>query len=118
MEKITFQHEFRPDLPNVYGTLDYREFRDTLIKMDEILIKSGLEGQIVTKALSHYIRVHGLNANNFYNSKNAGFEYKKYRHALRCNIARHLTGESYRIFSLRLADSQLFQWFTGISVFG
>lgn len=37
---------------------------------------------------------------------------------MRCNIARHLTGESYRLFSIRLADSTLFQWFTGISAFG
>jgi hypothetical protein len=37
---------------------------------------------------------------------------------LRCNIALHLTGESYRQFSIRLADSELFQWFTSISAFG
>ena len=29
-----------------------------------------------------------------------------------------MTGESYRLFSIRLADSTLFQWFTGISAFG
>lgn len=54
----------------------------------------------------------------FYNNKNASFLYKKLKHALRCNIARHLTGESYRLFSIRLADSTLLQWFTGISAFG
>jgi len=33
------------------------------------------------------------------------------RKALRCNIARVLTGDSYRDFSNRLAQSYLFQWF-------
>ena len=28
MEIIAFQQEFRPALPNVYGTYDYRIFRD------------------------------------------------------------------------------------------
>jgi hypothetical protein len=115
---VSFQQELRPDLPNVYGTSDYREFRETLTKIDAILTKSDLEHQIVTKALAQYVCDHQLNANLFYSSKNATFQYKKIRHALRCNIARHLTGESYRLFSIRLADSQLFQWFTGISAFG
>ena len=38
-------------------------------------------------------------------------------YALRCNIARHLTGLSFRDFSIRLADSTLLQWFTGINFF-
>lgn len=118
MRTVPFQHEFRPDFPNVYGTFDYREFRDTLIKIDEILVKSGLEHQIVSKALAQYVSEHDLDANEFYNTKFATSHYKKIRHALRCNIARHLTGESYRLFSLRLADSQLFQWFTEINAFG
>lgn len=53
-----------------------------------------------------------------FTSKRAVFHYKKIKHALRCNIARHLTGESYRLFSIRLADSELFHWFTGINAFG
>ena len=32
MNNISLQLELRPEIPNVYGTLDYREFRDTLIK--------------------------------------------------------------------------------------
>jgi hypothetical protein len=118
MNNISFQLEFRPEVPNVYGTLDYREFRDTLIKIDEILIKSDLEHKLVTGALSQYVTNKGLSAIKFYNCKEAAFHYKKLKHALRCNIARHLTGESYRQFSIRLADSELFQWFTSISAFG
>ena len=118
MNTISFQLELRPELPNVYGTLDYREFRDTLTKIDEILTKSGLEHRLVTEALNQYVATNNRNAIKFYNSKEAVFHYKKLKHALRCNIARHLTGESYRQFSIRLADSELFQWFTSISAFG
>ena len=118
MKNVSYQHEFRPDIPNVYGTFDYWEFRETLIKIDEILTKSGLEDQIVTKAVAQYVNDHKLDADVFYNSKNSAFQYKKIRHALRCNIARHLVGEPYRLFSFRLADSQLFQWFMGINAFG
>ena len=54
----------------------------------------------------------------FCSSKAGILHYKIFRHALRCNIARHLTGESYRLFSIRLSDSALFQWFTNIGDFG
>ena len=118
MNNIALQLELRPELPNVYGTLDYREFRDTLTKTDEVLVKSGLEHKLVTEALRQYVADNKPNAIRFYNSKEVTFHYKKLKHALRCNIARHLTGESYRHFSIRLADSELFQWFTSISAFG
>ena len=118
MNKIPLQLDLRPAIPNVYGTLDYREFRETLLKIDEILTKSGLEHKLVSEALDQCLAKNQLDPFSFHNSKRASFHYKKLKHALRCNIARHLTGESYRLFSIRLADSELFQWFTGISAFG
>jgi len=114
MEIVALQQEFRPALPNVYGTVDYREFRDTLIKIDELLTKTDLEHDLVSKALSQFVESRSLDQALFFQSKASGLHYKKLKHALRCNIARHLTGESYRLFSIRLADSTLFQWFTGI----
>ncbi|HBC71428.1 MAG TPA: hypothetical protein DEG23_03825 [Coxiellaceae bacterium] len=68
--------------------------------------------------MCQYVTNNQLDNKKFYNSKDAAFHYKKLKHALLCNIARHLTGESYRHFSIRLADSELFQWFTSISAFG
>ena len=107
MQIVPFQLEFRPELPNIYGTIDYRTFRETLIKIDEILVKSGLENNLISKVLEQQPQVKP--------GKQADLAYKHSRHALRCNIARHLTGESYRLFSVRLADSTLFQWFTHIN---
>jgi hypothetical protein len=118
MNTVPFQLEFRPEIPNVYGTLDYREFRETLIKIDEILVQSGLEQELVTNALNKYAAQNQVNRFKFFNSNQVTFHYKKLRHALRCNIARHLAGESYRLFSIRMADSSLFQWFTSISAVG
>lgn len=118
MNTVPFQLELRPELPNVYGTLDYEEFRATLIKIEELLTKSSLESQLVTAALEQYVVTNNIDSSKFYNSGRVLFHHKKLRHALRCNIARHLTGESYRIFSIRLADSALFQWFTNINDFG
>ena len=106
MNTVSFQLELRPEIPNVYGTLDYREFRETLIKIDEILVQSGLEHELVTNALNQYVLKNQINCVKFFNSKQASFHYKKLRHALRCNIARHLTGESYRLFSIRMAPLQ------------
>ena len=94
----------RPKLPNVYGTLDYHAFRDTLIKIDEIL-KSGLEHDFVTQALAEHVKEQNLDPIAFCASKTMDRHYKKFRHAFRCNIARHLVGESYRLFSIRLQEA-------------
>jgi len=118
MNTLTLQLDLRPALPNVYGTSDYREFRETLFKIDEILTKSDFEHNLLKEALEQYVVENNINTTEFYNSKKAALHYKKLKHALRCNIARHLTAESYRQFSIRLADSELFQWFTSISAFG
>jgi len=121
MHNVPFQYELRPEIPheipNVYGSSDYRQFRDTLVKIDEILTKSGFEHQLVSQSLEKYVAENQLEPSPFFNSKKATFHYKNFRHALRCNIARHLTGESYRLFAIRLADSALFQWFTNINMF-
>ena len=103
MEIIASQLELRPALPNVYGALDYRIFRDTLVKMDEILIKSGLEHNLIMQTLNQEIEEQKLNGTPLHEGKEIDSSYKKLKHALRCNIGRHLTGESYRLFSMRLA---------------
>lgn len=117
MNRIPLQLDLSPEVPNVYGASDYLEFRETLIKINDILIKSGFEHKLITEALEQYLIKNEINPSRFYYSKQAAFHYKKFKHALRCNIASHLTGESYRLFSIRLADSELFQWFTGINAF-
>ena len=51
-------------------------------------------------------------------TRQKSFHYRKLKHALRCNIARYLSGASYRSFSITLADSdELLRWFTNIHAF-
>jgi len=117
MNTLAFQHELRPDIPNVYGTLDYRIFRETLIKIDEVLTQSGLEHDLILPVLAQREEAGSKDISEL-SAKQYHYQYNLLRHALRCNIARHLTSESYRSFSIRLADSTLFQWFTSISALG
>lgn len=113
---IAFETELRPALPNVYGASDYREFRDQLSQMDHLLRHTGVEDTLLACALERWEKA----------STQEGVEVtlaQRQRHrrmlhyALRCDVAIHLTGESFRAFSIRLADSSLLQWFTGISPF-
>jgi hypothetical protein len=118
MRNLPLQLELRPELPNIYGHADYREFRDTLVKIDEILYKSGLEDQLVDQALQKWCEKHNKGGVEDLGYKEATFHWQNLKYALRCNIARGLTGESFRVFGVRLADSELLQWFTSINAFG
>jgi len=118
MKIIAFQSELRPELPNVYATLDYHTFRDVLVKIDELLTKTGLEHNLISHALAEPFEKSAADEASLLDANKGSTQYKTLKHALRCNIARHLTGESYRLMSVRLADSTLFQWFTHISDFG
>jgi len=114
MKNVPLQLEFSPALPNIFGHKDYNEFRDTLVKIDEILTIGGLEDRLVDEALERWLTNHNKDE-KFRNSKAIVYHWKNLRYALRCNIARHLTGEAVRPFGIRLTDSTLFQWFTGIN---
>jgi hypothetical protein len=113
---ISYQPELRPALPNVYAASDYREFRDQLSTIDELLVKSGLESSLIEGALQRWEK-DMLKDKREVSAAQRQRQYRISHYALRCNIARHLVGESYRAFSIRLGDSNLLQWFTGISAF-
>jgi hypothetical protein len=114
MKIIAFQTELRPELPNIYGVKDYREFRDILIKMDEVLQASGMEHELINKQLAVLSQDQ---VSQLHDGKGEQYQYSLHRYALRCCIGRHLFGDSYRQFSLRLNDSTLLQWFTGVNEF-
>lgn len=120
MEIVPYQPELSPALPVVVGNVDYAEFKRTLQRIDEILIRGGIEEGFVRVRLEQYERQSEQYARQVKESKRAlsGKEranlQKHAMRALRCNIARELTGESSRGFSKRLADSPLLQWFCRI----
>ena len=102
---IPEQIEFSPALPVVIGNTDYQEFERRLIRIDEILKISGIEGSFIKKQLGKYF---------FQKGKGQKSIQPMLRRALRCNLARWFTEKEYRVFSTRLADSRLLQWFCGI----
>lgn len=107
---IPFQTPLPQVLPTIEGNVDYREFRDQLMRIDQLLIGSGVETQLIQADLEGWMgRRKKLSAR-------AQQTRQLHSHrALRCNIARLLLGEDYRGFAARLADSPLLQRFCSIS---
>lgn len=105
---IPEQIELRPELPQVIGNTDYQEFEKRLIRIDEILEISGIEREFINRQLGKY------QFKKIQKGKGQKYLQKMLRLALRCNLARWFTEKEYRVFSIRLADSRLLQWFCGI----
>ena len=110
---IAIQAEFRPDIPNVYGAVDYREFREVLSRMDEAL-NAGLAEELVQQWLEKW----ESDREGVVSPGRLALMWRYAHYALRCNVARHLMGLPFRDFSIRLADSELLQWFCSINIFG
>jgi hypothetical protein len=103
---FTYQPALRPALPLVYGPVDYREHRALFEQIDGILTASGIEQEFIDIALAE----RQIDAAAFSAKSLERFAIKSVL-ALRCNIARMLTGLDHREFCVRLADSALLQWF-------
>ena len=117
METISYQEELSPALPTVVGNVDYQEFRGTLLRIDEILRRSGAERRFIDERIAAYRKTAEENGPKA-EAVRPGELAEAGRQAsqvLRCNIARELLGESTRGFSARLADSPLLQRFCGIA---
>ena len=112
---LPIQQALQPQLPTIEGNVDYHQLRDQLFRIDELLINSGLEDQFITKSLEEWIA--GLKFKKISAKAQCKFQIHA-RRAVRCNIARTLMMDDYRDFSVRLADSPLFQWFCGLAELG
>jgi hypothetical protein len=109
VQTIAYQPELSPALPVVYGNVDYQAFRALLIRINELLERSGVEAECL-RACRQQAQATGR---TFSAREAARFDQQSVR-ALRCTLARQLTETPYRAFSLRLADSPLLQWFCRI----
>lgn len=101
---IHFQPEFRPALPVVFASKEYREFRTTLEQMDRILQKTGIEKRCVAEKIASFEKP--------LTSSQMQRHAKTLHMALRHSLLLGVTGLSYRKLSQQVADSHLFQWFT------
>lgn len=106
---LAYQPALRPALPCIYGPVEFRAFRDQLVQIDCFLNEGGLESAFVqSAAVEHAAALVGANAKVWQRF------VRTTALALRCNVARVLTGLSYRDFAVRTAESSLLQWFLRI----
>lgn len=111
-----FQPHLSQPLPVIIGHKDYQDFRSQLERIDELLIKGGIEHEFVQRCIEHKEKelaklVKKAEGSVELCGRQLAITSKIARRALRCTIGRYLTGDDYRDFSNRLADSYLFQRF-------
>lgn len=108
---IPFELHLPPTLPTIEGNVDYLRWRHQLTRIDQLLVDSGLETQLMARALEGWLAPKQAPP-----SAKAQKNYQTHcRQALRCNIARLLLQEDFRGFAVRLADSPLLQRFCGLN---
>jgi hypothetical protein len=107
---LPFPQPLRPALPTVVGNADYRQLRERLLRIDEILQRSGVEGRFVARSVEQWeqrqkrVSIRGQLNHQLHSCR-----------ALRCNVLRTLLQEDFRGFAVRLADSPLLQHFCGLA---
>jgi IS5 family transposase len=109
---LPIQPPLQPPLPTIEGNVDYRRMRDQLLRMDQLLIHSGIEEEFIAATFDRW-KFHCKFKN--ISAKTQRKIQVHARRALRCNIVRTLVLEDFRGFAARLADSPLFQHFCGLS---
>jgi hypothetical protein len=107
---IPFELPLPQVLPTIEGNVDYRQLRDQLLRIDSLLLTSGLETRLIGNDLKGW-----LAKRKEVSARAQQNRQLHCRRALRCNLARSLIQEDYRGFAARLADSPLLQYFCGIS---
>ena len=118
MSKILpFQNELQGVLPVVIGNAEYNNFKALLFRISEIIELSGIEKQaieyIIDEVIQERLRFEKEEDKNItpLSEQLQMSIQEKVRLAIRVTIARKLTRQSYRPFSVRLAESQLLQHF-------
>jgi IS5 family transposase len=109
---LPIQQLLRPALPTIEGNVDYHRLRQQLLRIDQLLLQSGLEAQVIAERFENW------KAHCQFKNISAKAQRKiqiHARRALRCNIARTLIMEDFRGFAIRLADSPLVQHFCGVA---
>jgi hypothetical protein len=121
---IPLQLELSQPIPLVVGNVDYRNFKNTLERIDELLILSGIEIRIMKyeldEAEKEFIKQYQEKDKVF-----KDFSYKQQsqiqlqvKRKIRYAISRKLTEESYRDFCVHLSESHLLQRFCLLDTLG
>ena len=129
--KMEYQTHLSPPLRIVEGNADYKQFREMLERIDNLLLCSGIEDQFVARCLEEAFQKHEQMMKKQEAKKKKGkksqwekrdemsfkqqqFVIKHAIRALRCTLISKYLQDSYRDVAIRLADSPLLQWFCRI----
>lgn len=114
---LPFQRELQGVLPVVVGNAEYNNFKALLFRIAELIELSGIEKQaiqyIIDEASQEGLKSaiqEGKTTTPLSEQMQMSIQ-ERVRLALRVTIARKLTQQSFRPFSVRLAESQLLQHF-------
>jgi len=116
------QRVFDKEIPEDFGNAEYRQERELLITIDEIIINADLEIPVILyfldiAYLNKYISVFGTDKPaNLTESERFNVQAGAVM-ALRIAILRKRLNLSLRKFSLALSHSDLYKWFCGINRF-
>ena len=112
---LAIQSTIRLPLPLIVGNKDYAQREALLIRMNDLLVASGIE----IKFIAAWVRLAIEEATKANDGKSPGpltdrrkaTLHQQASESLRCTLARILSNESHRSFSTHLAESSLLQWF-------
>lgn len=111
MKKICFQPKLIATLPNVKNNKPYENYYNCLMRIDDILLVSGIEKQFI----GYFLDLKVKSKMKTYSKALSYAEVNKTCNTastiLRCSIARMINQESYVKFSRHLAESSLLQNF-------
>jgi len=114
---LAVQTLVRLPLPIIEGNKDYQDKENLLRRMDQILECSGVETAFMKASVALARADADVTAQALTDRMRESVQQHA-RQALRCTIARILSNESHRKFSVHLAESPLLQWFCGLKFEG
>ena len=119
---LPIQSVFDKEIPQDSGNCEYRQERELLISINDIIATSGLEYPVIEHFLdvayvNKYISVFGTDKSPELTSNERFNVHVNAVMALRMSILRKRLNLSLRKFSLALSHSDLYKWFCGINRF-
>jgi len=119
---LPIQRVFDKEIPENFGNAEYRQERQLLIAIDEIITASGLEYPVIeyfldVAYLNKYISVFGTGKSAKLTNDERFNVHANAVMALRISILRKRLSLSLRKFSLAVSHSDLYKWFCGINRF-
>jgi len=119
---LPIQRVFDKDIPEDSGNAEYRQERELLIAINDIMVQSDLEYPVIGYFLdvayvNKYISVFGTDKSAGLTAGERNNVHANAVMALRMSMLRKRLNLSLRKFSLALSHSDLYKWFCGINRF-